>query len=463
MSSKLKKFFKSLLDVESSQISKVIFLSIAFFLIIGAYTISKELKDAVFTTIVGHDRKYFAYAKYLSMLILIPILFLHSKLIDTVKRHELVYFYTILFGSLGLLFAFLLGNEHIGLYNTLSSPYRILGWAFYFFIESYSPLIISVFWAFANSITAPSDAKNNYTTIISASKIGGIITASLGLLLLKINIFGDTLNVQMLLGFASALLLIVPMVIYKLTKVVPRKDMHGYEAAYNVNKAINKKEEKEGWFSSITSGLVLLFKYPYVMGIFGMTFFFELVNQVIKVENIIFGKTSSSTISELAYFLIRQALIVHLVGLVIVLFGTRMIIKTLGELKALMLIPTLTGISVTFFLKYPSYTSAIVAFVVTRAVNYALTVPLRESLYIPTINEIRFKTKSWIDGLGSKFAKMASSSFNMYTDGHIASEVLTMQTVFFSITISLWVILSYALGKRYEKAVEDNEVIGAKN
>lgn len=463
MSSKLKNIFKFLLDVERNEWHKVLLLTISFFLVIGAYTVAKELKDVVFSTIVGLDKKYQAYAKIFSMLILIPTLFMHSRLVDILKRHYLLYIYATLYGLLGLIFAFLLGNDSIGLPNKINDPYRIFGWLFYFFIEGYSPLVVSVFWAFANSVTSPESAKNNYTLMIAGSKLGGILTATSSILLLRSKLYSDVTNIQLLIGVSSLILLIVPMVIYKLVTTVPKKDMHGYEAAYQVQKERHKlaKEHAEPWWNSMLAGLIMLFKYPYVMGIFGMSFFFELINQALKVENIIFGKSTTDTLSQFASFLLWQSMLVHLVGLFVVVFGTRAIIKALGEKKSLMLIPTLTGVSMIGFLFKPSYLTAVIAYVVTRSVNYAFAVPLKESLYIPTVKEVQFKSKSWIDGVGTKFAKTCASSFNMYTNNLAGQLLLSAQATFFSASIVFWLITAYLLGKRFEKAVARNEVIGS--
>ncbi len=467
MNSTFKKFFKLNNSQDASEILKVIFLAISFFLIIGSYTVARELKDAIFANIIGSNRTYFSYAKMLALFGLIPMLFIHAKLIDKIKKYKILSIYTAAFGFMGVCFAFLLGHKDIGLYNTVTSPTRIIGWLFYLFVESYSPLIVSLFWALSNSITLPSKVKNNYTAIVSASKIGGILFSGTAYLVLKSCWIPDILGIQLLLGITSIFLLLVPVSIYYLIKLVPRKDLHGYEAAYIVNKEHRKKEHKgeqtESWFSGMTSGITMLFKYPYALGIFGMSFFFEIVNQVIKVENILFGKSFNNTMGGFASFLMGQALIVHIFGLFIVVLGTRFIINALGELKALILVPVVTGISIFLFITYQTWETALIAFVVTRAVNYALAVPLRESLYIPTIDEIRFKTKSWIDGMGTKFSKMASSSFNVYVDGLANGQKLTMQSIFFSITISCWLFIAYLLGKRFEKAVANNEVIGEDN
>lgn len=462
MSFRLRNIFRSLLDVDRKELLKVTLLTITFFLVIGAYTVVKELKDAVFVTIVGSDQEYQGYAKVFSMFFLLPALFFHATLVDAIRRHQLLYIYGFLFGITGIIFAFLLGHPVIGLPNTLSSPYRLFGWFFYFFVEGYSPLVVSVFWAFANSITSPQSVKNNYTMMIAGSKLGGMLTAGSAWLLLNARLFSDVVNLQILLAVSSCILMIVPPIVYLLITRVPHKDLHGYEAAYQVEKErSHKPAEQEPWFIKMLSGLSLLFKYPYVMGIFGMSFFFELINQVLKVENILFGRKLSSTLSEFTAFLIEQAFLVHLVGFFVVVFGTKAILGALGERKSLMLVPVLTGFSMIGFIIRPSKLTAVIAFVVTRSLNYAFAVPLRESLYIPTIKEIKFKTKSWIDGVGNKFAKICGSSFNIYAAGLTSQVLVATQTSFFIMSIFSWFVTAYLLGRRFEKSVKNNEVIGS--
>ena len=463
MTSQLRRVVKNLLNISQSDLQKVLVLSIAFFLIIGAYTVTRELKDAVFSTIVGSDRKLFAYAKVLSMFLLIPAIFFHSRLVDLVRSHTLLYIYTLLYTVLGFVFVVFLGHPTMGLPNELSSPDRLLGWFFYFFIEGYVPLIISVFWAFTNSITKPSAAKNNYPILIAGQKLGGIFWASAAWLILVSGRWSDTENIQILLGISSLFLALVPVSIWYLVNKIPKSELHGYEAGYQLRKEQREHHvaEKSTVIHSMLSGLYLLFQYPYVMGIFGMSFFFELVSQALKVENIVFGKSASSNLSQFTSFLLWQAILVHVVAFVVVLFGTRAIITFFGERRSLMLIPTVTGLSVVTFLISPSYSTAIFAFVITRSINYALATPLRESLYIPTVKEIQFKSKSWIDGFGTKFAKTCASSFNMYSDGLAGTALLTVQTGFFGIAVVLWCIVSYLLGWRFEHAVKHNEVIGS--
>ncbi len=96
-----------------------------------------------------------------------------------------------------------------------------------------------------------------------------------------------------------------------------------------------------------------------------------------------------------------------------------------------------------------------------RAINYGFSYPVRESLYIPTVKEIKFKSKSWIDAFGSKFAKTTGSTFNVFAEYLGEALIFTAYGIFFAGIIGVWVVAAILLGKRFEKAVAKNEVIGA--
>src|SRR5579859_4378529 len=244
--STLKKFFSTLFEIEPEERLKVLLLSLAFFLIIGAYTVANELKSSIFMQIVG--RSAIPTARIYGMFVLIPLILIYSRLVDSMRRYQLLSFYSAAYGVVGLVFTYFLGHPTIGLPNMATSSSRIFGWLFYFFIEGYAPFVISVFWAFANSVNSPQSAKRYYTMIVAASKLGGAVMALIAMMLLS-NValadrvyFSDTLNHQILLGMSSMLLILVVPVIYALVKYVPGKYLHGYEAVYKFEKQKSKEE-----------------------------------------------------------------------------------------------------------------------------------------------------------------------------------------------------------------------------
>ncbi len=451
---------------------KLMYLTLSFFFLIAGYTLVKELKDAIFVAIVGTD--YLPWAKNATLFILIPLIFFYSILVDRLRRYQLLTVFSVIFSVLGLIFAYFLGHPTIGISNTDTSPYRLFGWIVYLAFEAYSPFVVGVFWAFANSISTPSDAKKDYATIIAGSKVGGALTALLGWFVLSwrngcgAHVLPDVPLIQLTLVLASLLLLCVPLTISFLIKRVPGYLLHGYEAVYQAEKEKSKKsEEKPGIFS----GLIMLIRYPYVLGVFGMLFFFEVINVVLNFQRISVAQAASSGLADFCGNLFMPLFFMHVVGFFIAFFGTRSLFQWLGERRCLLLIPGSAGFLVFVFMMHTWFgnpfmtvnTALMVLFVLLRSINYAFSYPLREALYIPTVKDVKFKSKSWIDAYGSKLAKSFGSFFNI-----IAKSVsnpgtavfLLVYSLFFGGIIGLWYAVAFLLGKRYEWAVKHNEVIG---
>lgn len=536
MKSKLEKVLKFLFKVDPHERLKLFFLSATFFFVIGGYTVIKELKDSIFMSIVGES--YLPWAKLAAMIALVPAILFYSFLVDRMRRYRLLCFYSILYGILGLVFAFFLADPIIGISNTDSSPYRIFGWLFYFFVEGYSPFVLSVFWAFANSINSPEEAKKNYGFMVSGSKLGGMTAAGLCWYIFscRANHVASLSAVgkhQLILGISSAFLLIIPIMIIFLMRKVPGQFLHGYEAVYKIEKEKAKEERKfrppllkriiskitinyhklEKILPNITkilffcatgigllyllnllnlsvftyliglimlgliffilyvmemlpSGLMMIIKQPYVLGIFSIVFFYETINVVLNYQRLLLSKGASNGIEELSCLLFQQVFLIHFFGFFLSFFGTNALLRKFGERKCLVLVPLLMGSLLTIFMIYGSGNVYVIlsVFVAIRAIHYAFSYPLRESLYIPTIKEIKFKSKSWIDSFGAKFAKGFGSSYNIiakYIFSNFGKSIfLSIQALFFGAIIGLWFISALLLGKRYNKAVKNNEVIG---
>jgi len=463
MSTWFKKIFNSFYDIDRHERLKVLLLTVAFFLIIGAYTVAKELKDSVFMHIVG--KSYVPLAKWLFMIVLIPAIFIYSKMVDKMRRYILLSVLCFVFGVVGIIFAYFLGHPTIGLSNTNTSSDRIFGWLFYFFIEGFSPFVVSVFWAFANSINSPESAKKNYGIMVSGSKMGGVVTAGLSMYLLGDigPIMGchltDVTKHQLVLALSSTFLLLVPVVIFYMMKKVPGQYLHGYEAAYQLEKQKSKEGKAE---TGMFSGIMMFLKYPYVLGIFGMVFFYEVINTVLSYLRLEVAQANAKSLCGVSGFLLEMAFMYHVAGVLIAMFGTSTLLKKLGERVCLIMIPIIFGVLLLYLMiSNASPFALMITFVTLKAVNYAFSWPVRESLYIPTVKEIKFKSKSWVDAFGSKFAKTTGSTFNVFAECLGETLMFGAYSIFFAGIVGVWVVAAVLLGKRFDQAVSNNEVIGA--
>lgn len=459
------------IDGDTHERTKILLLATAFFLLIGSYTVARELKDSIFTSVVG--LAYVPKAKQLAMLVLIPAILFYARLVDKLRKQQLLYLFTGLYAAGLLISAYLVGHPVIGLSNTVASVDRLFGWFFYFFIEGFSPFVVSVFWAYTNSVCGPDEAKKHYMYLIAGSKLGGVLMALLVWFFLGCIVGGSlvcssTLTHQLLLLFSAVILLCVPLVVRLIIRRVPQSYLHGYEAAYRVDVKQAHHAQKGFWekTKSAFSGITLFVQYPYVLGIFSMVFFWEVVNAVFSFLRLgIFQEAAAGNHVEYTRLLLGQAIWSHLAGLVIVLLGSRTILEFLGVRKSLMAVPIGMGILTLYFMMTQNKYAAVVTLVIMRAINYAFAQPLRETLYIPTTKEVKFKSKSWIDAFGAKFAKAIGSEYNellktLVCSGSTVTALFQVNVGFFVMVYSCWASAAYLLGRRYERSVARNEVIG---
>ena len=459
-------------DIIKFERLKTVLVSVAFAFIIGAYTVILELKNSVFVHTVG--LKSIPSARIMSMFVLIPFIFIYSRLVDQLRRYYLVAFYCILYALVGLVFTYFFAHPTMGIPNTEANPNRLFGWIFYFFVESYPPFVVSVFWAFVNSISSPESAKKNYASIVAASKVGGMIAAGSAAWWLKscmaAGLAQDTYNHQILLGMSSIALLCVPLIIMAIMHYVPGRFLHGYEAVYQFEKTKEVKQEQHKprtfWesllnvWTSMTSGLTIFARQPYILAIFGMVFLYEVVYVVFSFLRIAESQRGASSLSAVTNCLFDQIFIVHCIGFLLAIGATKPLLRRLGERYCLMLIPLMSGVFLLYLLLSYSPAAVSIGFIALRAINYAFSQPIRESLYIPTTKDLKFKSKSWIDAFGSKFAKSTGSTFNIVVNSAGSAWFMSLYTIFFATILGFWFLTAFWLGRRFERAIGKNEVIG---
>ncbi len=447
------------LDLSKRDLFKIFLLSLAFFCVIGAYTVLKELKDILFVLFVG--QKYIGRVKFISMFVLVPATILYAKLVDCMTKFQLLCFYSGLYGFVGLVIAYFLADPNFGMHNVVASPDRMFGWFIYLFYEGCVPFVVSLFWSFANSVTAPETAKKGYTVMIAGSKLGGMFTAGLAWALLTPTSFlgnvglSDVVIHQLLLVLASVLLCMAPMIVYYLLKEGNQENLHGYEAVYQEE----KKEEEQGTYKTgAFSGLSIMLKEPYILAVFGIIFFYELLNVVLSYQRIGILQEAGGFSAKM----FGQRAFIHCIGFFVSFFGTRILLKKLGERVCLLLTPILIGFLLVYFMTTYNESAVLAVFTCLGVLNYAFASPLRESLYIPTVKDIKYKSKSWIDSFGMKISKTCSSGF-IEAVKNVAPGTMMFNVIyisFFSTIIALWLFVAWWLGKRYTQAIENNEVIG---
>ncbi len=456
---------------------KVLLLGFSFFAAIGSYTIAKELKDSIFMSVVGYE--YYPEAKFWSIFVLIPLVFIYSRVVDLLKRHQVLMLMATVYAVGGLISAYYFGHPTIGLLNTDAGRGRLFGWVFYFFVEGYSPFLVSVIWAFVNSVMKPDSVKSSYVALTALKLLGGVFTAFLAWSFLTLQCsqcveVSDVASYQLLMIFAALLLGLIPLFCSILVRVVPKDRLHGYENAYQYEKhqeethakATGTRAQLRDLLTGMFSGVWVLVRYPYVFGIFLLSFFWEVVNVSFNYVRLGVGQeVAHGSVTKLGAYLYGQIFFVQLAGFLVVIFGARALVERLGVRRSLMVVPLITGGMILAYLWLGGFLSIGVTYIIMRSVNYGVAGPLRESLYIPTTKATKFKAKTWIDGFGAKLAKASGSGYNIFTAFVLRNGLVsefTLHSIFFGSIVAIWTLVASLMGRTYERTVSQGSVIGAR-
>src|SRR4029078_6344790 len=87
-------------DFTKEELKKFALLAIIFGFTIGVYWLFRPLKDVVFSKSVGAD--WIPFAKWLSLIIVIPLGMVYSKLVDAFPRHRVFYALSAIYATLAL-------------------------------------------------------------------------------------------------------------------------------------------------------------------------------------------------------------------------------------------------------------------------------------------------------------------------------------------------------------------------
>lgn len=452
-----KKFTTSLqnyLQIDKDDAVKLILSSLMFFFIIGAYSILRSLKTSIFLGFVG--REYEPIVKMVGIAIAVPAMLLLAKTIDLLKKHQVVFLFFGLYICVTASFALLFAHPTYGVANTLTSPYRITGWAFEIFMDLFQALIVGTFWSFLNSISTPTFAERSYGPIVAGSRVGGIITTFISWILISKTTLPGTTTIPLLTGLASIFLLLAFYCMYLVMQKVPKSHMHGYEAAY----VADKKDERSHKHTNVFEGLRLILTQPYVLGVFALVFSYEVINIIFDYQmHVLMSIETNNDMAAMSSFMMIYTGTFQVLSLLFAVFGTSALLKRLGVRYGILVMPIATMVLAVVPFLYPRLIPIFIVMVLLRALNYGFNTPLREMLFIPTTKDIKFKSKAWIESFGRTFSKTTGSSINLIASKfpHLCMLMITCFSVGLSI---VWACVALGVGKKHEQTIADNDVIG---
>jgi len=433
---------------ESKQeFGKFLLLALTMGVIIFVYWSLRPIKDSAFNTMVGGA--FIARAKIFSLFVSLPLVIFYSKLIDIFGRKRVFYILTGIYGLTMLGFAWAFAQPTIGLLNTVASPDRYLGWAWYAYVESFGSLIVALFWAIATDVTLPEAAKRGFPLIAFFAQLGNIGGPLMVKYVTLSKIFATSAPLVLVCGI---LVFVVGLLMKLFNTVIPQEALVGYPAG---NVESSEPKEKAGFFE----GLKLLLTHKYLFGMFLIIAFYELIITIIDNH---FKRCAFETCeTDITAYLANYGMYTGIVALLCLIFGVSNIQRKLGMRISLFTLPLLVGIAVVTLWMYPSNLAVLFWIMVgSKAVNYAFNQPTLKQLYIPTTEDTKYKAQAWIEAFGSRSSKAMGAGVADFRDSFATiAQYITMTSILSFGLIGFWVLIAFHIANQFNKAIKEDKVV----
>ena len=445
---------------EKEEFKKFLRMGLIFALIIGIYWTLRPLKDSLFIQLV--DKMQLPYAKTISVLALLPLVMFYTKLLEKTSREKMLILLPMLYGlailgfSAAMFFVQAPAEEIAARSIIPLMGTKILGYLWYFFVESFGSLVVALFWAFATDTTEAPSAKRGFPLVVTMGQMGGVICPySIGGLPYRLGFVTDMVS-MMILGFLSLSIILLVRYFLKATPTHLLTSFHGQ----------NEKEEEKKQEPGFLEGLKIMLAHRYLIGIFASNFIYELIVTIFDFNFKLAAGTAYSGVA-LSNYLSLYGSSVNIVSLACLLLGISNVTRFLGIGVALAAMPVIVGLALFGFLTMDSLSFLFALMVGSKAINYALNGPALKQLYIPTTSDVRFKAQAWIETFGSRASKEAGSIFNMLLNplqavfGAVAGRAhyLTLSGAIGFPLLALWLMIAVYLGRNFNKAISEKKVI----
>jgi AAA family ATP:ADP antiporter len=382
---------KAMFDIRRSELPLALLMFSYFFLVITSFWILKPIKKSLF--IEFYDKSGFdlfawhmagpqaeLLAKVLNMLVAFVAVVVFTWLARRFRRQQLTFIFTGFFLASYVAFTFV-----------INQPQSITVWTFYLFGDLFSTLMVATFFAFLNDSVTPDAAKRLYGLVGLGGVVGGVFgTSTVRVLIARINA-ADWLWIAFGLG------LVILAVAMGAGRVVDRNPPPEPEPEIS-------EPEPRGESNPAIEGARLVFRSRYLLSIVAIVGLYEIVSTVMDFQ-------FTSTI---AHYLNGPAIgeqfatvfaITNVVSMLVQLLLTSFVMSRLGVGVALLFLPIAVLAGSMGFTVLPILWVGSSLNTVDNAFSYSINQSAKESLYVPTTKDEKYKAKAFIDMFVQRFAK----------------------------------------------------------
>ena len=263
---------------------------------------------------------------------------------------------------------------------------EVLAWtgrAFFIWVSVFNLFVVSVFWSLMSDVFDTEQGKRLFAFLATGATIGGMAGSAF------VSAFADVLNPYAMLIFTLLLL--------EAAVRAARKVSQLSKAEANKDNAATGHDERIG--GSIWAGLKHTAQSPYLLGISAFILLYSITSTVLYFQQAEIVNSAFTDRAERTAFFANIDLWVNALTLVFQIGLTGRLMRYLGIIPVLSVLPLLSAAGFALLATYPTIAVFVVVQVARRVSNFAFARPSREVLFTRLSREDRYKSKNVIDTL----------------------------------------------------------------
>jgi AAA family ATP:ADP antiporter len=461
-------------DVRAGEAATSLLLAVSIFLYMSSTSIGKVMRDALLvasaTKLTGGQLKSYSSAgAAVLLLIVVP---LYSRLASRVPRRRLMNIVTPVF------VACLAG------FYVLSGLGVRVGVPFYAFLAVLNVMIVALFWGFANDVYTDEEGKRLFPVVgvgMSAGAVAGALLAG--------RVAALHLNLSVLFLVAAALLVLGTLGANVVDARERRREKTTAPDALTsglLPAATAQYRDATGEFrlvgdkyltasglqpvvkldappppeptpTSTTGAFALVFRNPYLLLVATLVLLLNWVNtsgetilfDVVNTHAAAAGSTAARE-AAVAQFYGGYTAATNIVTLLAQLFLVSRIIKYAGVSASLLVLPLIALGSYTTIAFVPLLGAIQVGKILENSTDYSLNNTVRQTLFLPTTREEKYKAKQVTDAFSQRMGDVLSAITVFIGTGLLGWAVYRLAYVNL-VLIVVWFVIAVIVGRRYRQ------------
>jgi len=366
----LYRLLRRAIEVRPAEVSALGWSWLYIFALLSSYYIMRPIRDQMGVA-GGVNNLQWLFLGTLAAMLLLNVPFWY--LVKTLPRARFIPLTYRFFAANVLLFA-------LALYWADAQQIIWVGRAFFIWISVFNLFVVSVFWQLMVDLFSSEDGKRLFGFIAAGATIGAIVGSAVTASLAR------HAPTSLLLIGAALLLEVAVFSVHRLSR---------QSAKFHSRSAEQAAETPIG--GNVFAGIIHPFKSSYLMNVSAFLLLFAITSTFLYFQQAgIVSRSFQDRGAQTAFFATID-LAVNALTLLVQLFLTGRIVRSLGVGPTLAFLPALTIVGFGVLALLPSIAALVTFQVLRRSSDYAIARPTREVLYTVLPREDRYKAKSFID------------------------------------------------------------------